>query len=640
MTAQSDHPPPQTGSLQDDSFSRRMLGRYEMIAEIARGGMGAVYLARLEGVGGFQRLFALKLMHRHLADEAQFVHMLLDEARLAARLHHPNAVGIVDVSDSPAGYYLVMEYVDGFSLDQVLHRIEPERRIPVGIKVVLDALRGLSAAHRLSDDEGNPLGIVHRDVSPQNVLVGADGGGRITDFGIARAASRITASRPGMIKGKPCYMAPEQAQGTVELDARADIFAMGIILWEVLAGQMLFESEGGPTVTLMKVINQPIASPAMHQDGLPDALVQVCMRALERDLEKRFQSAREMGDALEEAARQSRLVARQEDVADVIKVLFADEIRIRHRAIRAHLDSLGDAGAKPMLASDIYNVPRLQARPRGSVRPGPPSPANDSGPWHETPEERDDSGIRDSIETSETMLSESGQQDLGNREPVPVPGAVPVPVDGSSPLSTASPAAMPTPEMRSKNPTNASASGGALRWAMVFGGIGAAMLIAAAFVMSGDDSEAQVVDEPALADEPAVADERAVVTTVAAQVGPSEADSPAAEVEETASTVEGAEIEEIPSGEHPPEEHRTIEVSGAETADEAEQASQASVSAEEARRRAERREARRQRREAAAMSRSDRTASPADSMSAPMATDSTTEGPMRSTPRIEGNPYL
>ena len=365
---------------------RRKLGRYEIVAEIARGGMGTVYLARLEGVAGFQRLFAIKLLHQHLADEERFVSMLLDEARLAARLHHPNAVGIVDVSDSNLGYYLVMEYVDGFTLDRLVRKLEeePERRARLGLRVLLDAANGLDAAHKLKDDEGNPLGIVHRDVSPQNILVGTDGAGRITDFGVARAAARITASRPGMIKGKPCYMAPEQARGDDELDARADVFALGIILWEVLTGKMLFQSSaGGAAVALMQVATMEIKKPSDVWDQVPEALSDVCMRALTRDLDARFQSARELAQAVEDAARESGWLARTHEVADAIAELFSKEIDIRKQAITTHSAALGRS-SQPMLASDIYDVPRLKAQ-RLDKKTSAGTPSSKGEAWHETP---------------------------------------------------------------------------------------------------------------------------------------------------------------------------------------------------------------------------------------------------------------
>lgn len=371
---------------------RRKLGRYEIVAEIARGGMGTVYLARLEGVAGFQRLFAIKLLHQHLADEERFVSMLLDEARLAARLHHPNAVGIVDVSDSNLGYYLVMEYVDGFTLDRLVRKLEdqPDRRARLGLRVLLDAANGLDAAHKLKDDEGNPLGIVHRDVSPQNILVGTDGVGRITDFGVARAAARITASRPGLIKGKPCYMAPEQARGDDELDARADVFALGIILWEVLTGEMLFRSSsGGTAVALMRVATMEIKPPSAIDERVPKELDEVCMRALDRELDGRYQSARELAQAIETVGRATGWLADTHVVADAIADLFQSEIQIRKKAITTHTAALGRS-SEPMLASDIYDVPRLKAQ-RGEQRTSAATPASKATPtskgeaWHETP---------------------------------------------------------------------------------------------------------------------------------------------------------------------------------------------------------------------------------------------------------------
>ena len=234
---------------------REMLDRYELITLLARGGMGSVYLARLPGAGGFQRLYAIKVMHPHLAEETEFVGMLLDEARIAARIHHPNAVPIVDVCHSTRGFYLVMDYIDGVTLARLLSATTTlpwRERTRAAIRVIIDALSGLHAAHELTDDDGRPLGIVHRDVSPQNIMAGADGVGRITDFGIALAASRIVASRPGLIKGKPSYMSPEQVSAAIA-DRRADVFAMGIVLWEALTNKRLFQAEvegrlsrGGP----------------------------------------------------------------------------------------------------------------------------------------------------------------------------------------------------------------------------------------------------------------------------------------------------------------------------------------------------------------------------------------------------------
>jgi serine/threonine protein kinase len=196
------------------------IGRYELVAGIASGGMGSVLLARLAAAGGFQRLVAIKLPHPHFVHDAEVLGMLLDEARIAACIHHPNVVGIQEVNESAEhGYYLVMDYVEGFSLADVLDRataLPAARRWRIAIRALLDALAGLHAAHVLTDDLGRPLGVVHRDVSPQNVLVGVDGIARVTDFGIAKAAARIARTAVGQLKGKAAYMSPEQVRAQPE----------------------------------------------------------------------------------------------------------------------------------------------------------------------------------------------------------------------------------------------------------------------------------------------------------------------------------------------------------------------------------------------------------------------------------------
>src|SRR5690606_1446759 len=191
--------------LIDVGQGAQRIDRYDLVAEIASGGMATVYLARLAGVGGFQRFVAIKRLHPHLAKEKEFVEMFLDEARLAAGIHHPNVVPILEVGASQNAYYLAMEYIEGETLARLLARAASRKeRLPVPqvLRIALDTLSGLHAAHELRDESGAVAGVVHRDVSPQNVLVGADGVSRITDFGVARAATRLTATRVGQLKGK------------------------------------------------------------------------------------------------------------------------------------------------------------------------------------------------------------------------------------------------------------------------------------------------------------------------------------------------------------------------------------------------------------------------------------------------------
>ena len=222
----------------------RRLGRYEILTQLASGGMASVYIARAQGVAGFERLVAVKVLHPHLAYEQEFISMFLDEARLAARIRHMNVVPTLDISDSPGdGYFLVMEYIEGNHLGALLGRAAKNgERLPRPFvcRVLVDTLQGLAAAHRLSDEHGTPLKLVHRDVSPHNILVGTDGIARLTDFGVAKADVRMASTRAGQFKGKLSYMAPEQASSN-ETDQRSDLFSVGIILWESLTGRRLFK---------------------------------------------------------------------------------------------------------------------------------------------------------------------------------------------------------------------------------------------------------------------------------------------------------------------------------------------------------------------------------------------------------------
>jgi serine/threonine protein kinase len=312
--------------------------------------MGTVLLARVAGAGGFSRLYALKLLHKHLMYDSEFVDMLLDEARIAARIHHPNAVAIHEVGFNEAhGYYLVMDYVEGVTLWDVNQQMGPASpgRAKLCAKVVYDALLGLEAAHTLTDEMGRPLKVVHRDMSPQNILVGVDGIARVTDFGIAKAAARISGTTPGQVKGKLAYMAPEQARGK-ELDHRVDIFAMGVVLWEMLTAQRLFK-RAKDNETIDALLVKPIPHLREVVPSMPEELDAVVAQALVRDPAQRFGSARAMAVALESAARSNQLLADSHEVGNWVRGTFARAIDTRREAIR-------QAGAQ--------NAP---ARPRGKT---------------------------------------------------------------------------------------------------------------------------------------------------------------------------------------------------------------------------------------------------------------------------------
>jgi eukaryotic-like serine/threonine-protein kinase len=274
------------------------LGRYAVSSEIASGGMAVVYLGRLLGPIGFSRTVAIKRLHPHLAKEEEFVRMFLDEARLAARIQHPNVVDTLDVVAAEDEVLLVMEYVRGESLTGLTRngaQVEPS----IAVAILTGVLHGLHAAHEAKSEAGEPLGIVHRDVSPQNVLVGADGIARVLDFGVAKAVGRLTTTREGGLKGKLPYMSPEQLIGS-SVGRQSDVWSASVVLWELLTGKRLFKAESeGKVVT--DVMSAPIVAPSEIVRGLPRALDLVVLRGLERDPFQRFASGREMALALERA---------------------------------------------------------------------------------------------------------------------------------------------------------------------------------------------------------------------------------------------------------------------------------------------------------------------------------------------------
>jgi serine/threonine-protein kinase len=333
--------------LFDPAVGRQRVERYELLGEIASGGMATVYLARLTGMGGFQRFVAMKRLHPHLASEKEFVDMFLDEARIAARIHHPNVVPILEVGASQLGYYLVMEYIEGDTLARLLARAASTgKKLPVSIalRIAIDMLSGLHAAHELHDDQNQPVNLVHRDVSPQNVLVGQDGIARITDFGVARAASRLNATRAGQLKGKIAYMAPEQAAGAEQLDRRADVFSAGVVIWESIAQKRLFKAEN-EAATLSRVIAEPVPELSQIAPAVSAEVSSVVMRALDRDPDKRFASCAAFADALEAAAAQQDKVATPRDLAAYVNEVMGPEIAQQRDAVRAWLAHGDPAGA-------------------------------------------------------------------------------------------------------------------------------------------------------------------------------------------------------------------------------------------------------------------------------------------------------
>ncbi len=293
------------------SSPRRLLGRYELLFRIARGGMAEVHAARMAGVGGFEKLVAIKLMLSHLAEDERFVDMFLDEGRLAVHVSSPHVVQTLDLGQAEDGtLYLVMELVRGISLAKAMRNvIRGGGQLPVDavVELIAQAAQGLDDAHRATTPLGEPLHLVHRDVSPQNILLGADGRVRIVDFGIARAVQRTTQTRTGEMKGKFAYFAPEQTMADAPIDHRVDVFALGVVAWEALAGRRLFKADN-PAAQIDKVRCMPV--PLLHQlrPEVPEDVSRAVARALVRDPDGRWASAGEMAHALREAARHAGLV--------------------------------------------------------------------------------------------------------------------------------------------------------------------------------------------------------------------------------------------------------------------------------------------------------------------------------------------
>ncbi len=274
-------------------------GKYQLFASLGRGGMADVFLSVARGPLGFNKLAVIKRLKQSLAEEPAFRSMFLDEARLAARLNHPNIVHTYEVGEHNGIYFIAMEYLEGQSLNKVIKEgLKRKELMPhaVAARVIADALAGLAHAHELRDYDGSPLSIIHRDVSPHNIFVTYDGHVKLVDFGIAKAALSTQETEVGVLKGKVGYMSPEQAMGQT-LDARADIFPMGIVLWEMLAGKRLMAGESAAQ-TLHKLVNEPIARIG---DVVPidPELALIVDRSLQKDVTIRFQSATEMREALE-----------------------------------------------------------------------------------------------------------------------------------------------------------------------------------------------------------------------------------------------------------------------------------------------------------------------------------------------------
>jgi serine/threonine protein kinase len=336
------------------------LGDYYLIKKIARGGMGVIFLAKRLGVGGFEKTFVIKCMLDSLAGSQEFVAMFFDEARLAARLAHPNIAQIYDFGMIDGHYYIAMEHIPGEDVSSIIGKLrESNQSMPVGLvlRTMLDVCSGLDYAHTLCDN-GIPLEIIHRDISPSNVMVSYQGAVKLLDFGIAKATSRLSETKEGSVKGKLSFLAPEQISES-PVDARADLFSLGITFYALLAKRHPFQRES-EVATMHAILHDEAPDPRKFRDDIPEEVVAILRRALERDPGMRYRSASHMGAALRTAMASIAPGTTTGDISAFMLSLFGRQaMEERSHVPNVSEASLADLGTQPPILTTIQGLPVL-----------------------------------------------------------------------------------------------------------------------------------------------------------------------------------------------------------------------------------------------------------------------------------------
>lgn len=433
------------------------VGPYELLLPIGSGGMATVYLARHLGLERDRPFFALKLTHPHVrAEQENRTRQIVDEARIAARIRHPNVTTVIDVDDDPCGVFLVMEYVEGDSLAGLMRAAaQKNERIPlaVGLAVVCDALEGLHAAHDVTTDDGELVGLVHRDFTPHNIIVGLDGISRLTDFGIAKLKDGAAATESGVVKGKFGYLAPEQLRGR-ELDRRADVWAAGVIVWELCTGERLYGDVDQAASMLRLVTEKPRRVRSVVPD-LPEALDTAIAGALELDPARRWKTAHAFAEQLRAAFE----VADRATVAELVKKVAGPRLAERTLAVekvcseRAAKSQGGVARSRRLqafvvagAAATFVLLSALALAARSSTRANAPAAAPSNG---EVRADEPPALTAPSSATSSPAPSSSPSAS-STTAPLPLP---PTPTATATPAPTsAAAAAAPAPRPRSSRP--------------------------------------------------------------------------------------------------------------------------------------------------------------------------------------------
>jgi serine/threonine protein kinase len=352
------------------------LDRYELLCPIASGGMATVWLARLRGKRGFEKLFAIKTIRTELVDDAQFEEMFLDEARIASSIQHQNVAQILDLGEQEDVLFIVMEWVDGDSLAKIrrlLTKRETKLPIAVVLRVLADACAGLHAAHELRDDSGLPLEIVHRDVSPHNILLASSGAVKVIDFGIAKAQNRRQGeTRTGIVKGKIQYMAPEQVNKGGKVDRRADVWALGMCLHELVMGKLPYGGEDDIGVIRKLMTDE---APVIGAD-VPAPIMRVLERSIVLDPDARFPTAAGMQRALEGAMKELGENASSEDVAAFVRSQLPELAHKRREAVGKAIEQARDRGTQETEARDeMAFAPTIVGDREARAGGGPSAPS-------------------------------------------------------------------------------------------------------------------------------------------------------------------------------------------------------------------------------------------------------------------------
>ncbi len=406
--------------------------RYETLLRLAAGGMATVYVGTVRGALGFRQLVAIKKPHAHLLQRSDFRQEFLTEARLASLLHHAHVVDVRDVEATHDEVSLIMDYVEGASLGELLQVASmggPAVSAGVAVRIVLDACTGLQAAHELCDERGRALHLVHRDISPQNLLVGLDGVTRVADFGVAKFDRKSgNSTTDGNLKGKLAYMAPEYLRGE-PIDRRFDIFAMGVVLWEALTGQRLFRGQHEAD-TLQRLLEHKVPAVSSMVPAVGTSFDAIVDTALARSRDHRFDNAAAMANALESCARSAGAVATHREVAELVVRAVGGQLEERRALIRArlaHEPSVASAMVGPPDTMPSTTDPAPMKLPPTSAGP-PPDPDAPSGP---TPASTERSPV-DPLDAKPVNATLKSEPTRGQTSERPAPAVV-----ASSPVAEA-----------------------------------------------------------------------------------------------------------------------------------------------------------------------------------------------------------